>query len=166
MLVNATIVHHNHGAWHEKWLHLVQCTLNESVEGFGLKSTLKDVAVQYTLSKREGRENRESMWGEMYVLRVGGRLYSPGSATEEGFPGCHFTLDFPGTPVISCSTVNCIFVNKDKLLCTISTNLSSKISTLFRTVLNSLPSQLRHAFSNDLHKRGQCRPSSWYNPPA
>lgn len=69
MFVNATIVHHNHGVRQRKGLHMVQSAFNKSVEGISVESTLEDVAVQHTLCKREGRENRESVHGVRCMYR-------------------------------------------------------------------------------------------------
>jgi hypothetical protein len=52
MLVNTTVVHHDHrvGGW--KGLHVVEGTLNEFVEACRVKSAFEDVAVDDTFFER------------------------------------------------------------------------------------------------------------------
>jgi hypothetical protein len=48
MLVNTTVIHHDHRVGGRKGLHTVESTLNEFVEACGVESTFEDVAVEDT----------------------------------------------------------------------------------------------------------------------
>ena len=48
VLVNATIIHHDYGVWGRKWLHLIQGTFNEFVEGCSVEGAFNNVAMEDT----------------------------------------------------------------------------------------------------------------------
>lgn len=60
MLVNATVVHDNNRIGGREWLHFVQGTLNELIEGICVKRTLDDVTVNHTVTERQSRKDGES----------------------------------------------------------------------------------------------------------
>ena len=60
MLVNVTVVHDNNQIGGREWLHFVQGTLNELIEGICVKQTLDDVTVNHTVTERQSWKDGES----------------------------------------------------------------------------------------------------------
>jgi hypothetical protein len=52
MLVDATVIHHDHGVGGRKGLHMVEGTLNECREAGCVKRTFDDIAMEDTFFER------------------------------------------------------------------------------------------------------------------
>ena len=55
MLVDTTVIHHDHGVGGWKGLHMIKGTLNEYIEAGCVKSTFDDVAMEDTFVERQCR---------------------------------------------------------------------------------------------------------------